>query len=137
MVWFPNKFRAFLMINTASSGYLTSSRGFRVTELVRPTRRRLQPGAEKDFFSAYLCVPLRLCGKCARTTCLPQRRRGTQRYAEKIRHHPEKTAIEHLQMPHYNLPPLTTRGLCPQQLLLMLHKYSSNGAVAIRKRSIG
>src|SRR5215207_2561428 len=40
------------------------------------------------FFSAYLCVPLRLCGKCARTTCLPQRRRGTQRYAEKIRHHP-------------------------------------------------
>src|SRR5215204_3946041 len=42
-----------------------------------------------NFFSAYLCVPLRLCGKCARTTCLPQRRRGTQRYAEKIRHHPK------------------------------------------------
>src|SRR5215208_5360793 len=40
-----------------------------------------------NFFSAYLCVPLRLCGKCARTTCLPQRRRGTQRYAEKVRHH--------------------------------------------------
>src|SRR5215208_8266208 len=40
-----------------------------------------------NFFSAYLCVPLRLCGKCARTTCLPQSRRGTQRYAEKVRHH--------------------------------------------------
>ena len=40
-----------------------------------------------NFFSAYLCVPLRLCAKCARTTCLPQSRRGTQRYAEKIRHH--------------------------------------------------
>src|SRR5829696_4107197 len=50
-----------------------------------------------DFFSAYLCVPLRLCGKCARTTCLPQRRRGTQRYAEKIRHYPPLTCIVLLQ----------------------------------------
>src|SRR5215208_1274273 len=32
-----------------------------------------------NFFSAYLCVPLRLCGKCARTTCFTAE---TQRNAE-------------------------------------------------------
>src|SRR5215208_2523617 len=36
-----------------------------------------------NFFSAYLCVPLRLCGKQVVRAHLPQRRRGTQRYAEK------------------------------------------------------
>src|ERR1044071_1624598 len=40
-----------------------------------------------NFLSAYLSVPLRLCGKWALTTCLPQKRRGTERYAEKIRNH--------------------------------------------------
>jgi hypothetical protein len=38
---------------------------------------------ELAFFSAYLCVPLRLCGKQALFRAhFPQRRRGTQRYAE-------------------------------------------------------
>src|SRR5829696_383220 len=40
-------------------------------------------GKYPQLISAYLCVPLRLCGKQVVRAHLPQRRRGTQRYAEK------------------------------------------------------
>src|SRR6185503_4761274 len=41
-----------------------------------------------NFSSAYLCDPLRLCGLYFYGLFLPQRRRGSQRYAEgKLRHY--------------------------------------------------
>jgi len=46
--------------------------------------------------SAYLCVPLRLCGYRLFRTYLPQKRRGTQRYVEKIsiRPHSEEVTVD-------------------------------------------
>src|SRR5215203_2909262 len=59
--------------------------------LTSPCRKKSSPNRLRWclIFSAYLCVPLRLGGKQVVRAHLPQRRRGTQRYAEKkfqIRH---------------------------------------------------
>ena len=57
------------------------------------TGRRIRLCLNSNFFSAYLCVPLRLRGKQVVRAHLPQRRRGTQRYAEKTRHHVESHSV--------------------------------------------
>src|SRR5829696_3439194 len=77
-------FSAKLQLKKTPKNYAACSTGANLCrhELLT-TERSIRLCLNSNFFSAYLCVPLRFCGKQVVRAHLPQRRRGTQRYAEK------------------------------------------------------